>query len=79
MLAAAKFEWQSPKSQDAPSPRSGHTLTCTANNTHYMFGGVTKEAKGPTSDMYKVREHAAAHRKRARQRGIVCCRFNPSI
>lgn len=65
MLAAAKFEWQAPNSQDAPSPRSGHTLTCTANNTHYMFGGVTKEAKGPTNDMYKVRRDNSAHPSRA--------------
>ena len=55
MLSPAEMAWESPTSTgDVPAPRSGHSLTVARNGVSYMFGGVTKGAKGPVNDMYKL-------------------------
>jgi len=54
MLQPAEMEWYQPKTVNDPSPRSGHSLTVVGNGLSYMFGGVTKTAKGPTNEMFKL-------------------------
>ena len=54
MLSAAEMEWVRPKSDGTPTPRSGHSLTVTSGGIAYMFGGVTKAARGPCNELYKV-------------------------
>ncbi len=55
MLRPAEMEWAQPKCDgDVPSPRSGHSLTVVRGGFAFMFGGVTKDAKGPVNEMYKL-------------------------
>ncbi len=55
MLRPAELEWYQPKADgDVPSPRSGHSLTVVRGSIAYMFGGVSKDAKGPVNEMYKL-------------------------
>ena len=55
MLSPAEMHWDQPEAVgDVPTPRSGHSLTVVRPGIAYMFGGVTKKAKGPVSEVYKL-------------------------
>ncbi len=55
MLRPAEMEWTQPKVDgDLPAPRSGHSLTVVKGSIVYMFGGVTKDAKGPVNEVISL-------------------------
>ena len=57
MLRPAEMEWTQPKVDgDLPAPRSGHSLTVVKGSIVYMFGGVTKDAKGPVNEVISQRK-----------------------